>query len=170
MENANIDLEDLNLEKPGNWGGYKIQSHSITMMTMSMEQLAEGNQDVAFLHAYPGLVKTGNLNRGWRDRWILQALANIVLVPVFLLAAFSIQESGERMVYLMTSGKYGERGVRLGEGVVPGVTTRGEEKGGLFLVNWKGATILNEKTLPKLRCRAQETIWDKTMEVVGAYL
>lgn len=169
-EKANIDLDDLDVEKPGTWGWMKSQIHSITMMTMSMERLAEENKGVTFLHANPGLVKTGNLNRGWLDRWILQALANVVLAPVFLLFAFSIEESGKRMVYMITSGKYGGRGVGLAEGVVPGVTTRGEEKGGLFLVNWKGATLQNENALAKLRGEGQGRIWDKTMEVVGGYL
>jgi len=170
MESANIDLDDLNLEKPNNWGGFKIQLHTITMMTMGMERLAEENGDVTFIHASPGLVNTGNLNRGWRDRWILQALANIVLAPVFLLFAMSLEESSERMVYLITGARYGGRGVELGDGVVPGVTTRGEEKGGLFLVDWKEGAVLNEGVLAKLRGEAQERIWDKTMEVVGGYL
>jgi hypothetical protein len=135
-----------------------------------MEQLAEDNKDVTFIHAHPGLVNTGNLNRGWRGRWILQILANIVLAPFFLLVAFSIEESRQRTLYLLTSAKYGGHGVPLQEPVPPGLTVRGEQTGSLFLVNQRGATVANEKVLSELRKEAKGRIWAKTTELLQPYL
>lgn len=170
MEGTYIDVDDLNLEKPGNFGRYKCLNHTLTMLTLAMEQLAEDNKDVTFIHAHPGLVNTGNLNRGWRGRWILQALANIVLAPFFLLLAFSIEESAQRTLYVMTSAKYGGHGVPLQAPVPPGLTVRGEETGSLFLVAQRGATVANEKVLTALRKETKGRVWAKTTEVLQPYL
>ncbi|KAB5546888.1 hypothetical protein GE09DRAFT_194160 [Coniochaeta sp. 2T2.1] len=169
METANIDLDDLNLDKPGSFTGFGIQNHTVTMLTMTLEQLAEENRDVTFIHAYPGLVNTGNLQRGWRGRWILQILMNIVVAPFFLFWAFTIEESRQRMLYIATSAKYGGRGVPQDDGVLPGLTTRGEETGGLFMVGHMCATMADEKLLTTLRRDAKERIWAKTVEVLGPY-
>lgn len=166
FETTRIDLDDLNLEKPGSFGRYKCLAHTITMLTAAMEQLAEANADVSFIHAHPGLVNTGNLNRGWRGRWILQALANVVLAPAFLLVAMGIKESAQRTLYLITSAKYGGHGVPLGESVPPGLTTRGKETGGLFLVDQRGATVANEKVMGALRKEAKGRIWAKDRKSV----
>ncbi|KAK3312228.1 hypothetical protein B0H66DRAFT_395933 [Apodospora peruviana] len=177
-----FDVNDLNLEnldKPTNrWWflpfGARCQVHNVTMFTMAMEQIAddEANTGITFIHASPGLVNTGNLNRGWQGRWFLQILANIVLAPVFLLAGFSLQESRERMMYLMTSAKYGGRGVPLSTtpGVVPGVTTRSQETGGLFLVHQLCGSLTDDRVLVELRKHAKEKIWEKTEEVLRPYV
>ncbi len=170
MERTNIDVDDLNLEKPGNFGGFKSHIHTITMLSMAMEQLAEDNKDVTFIHANPGAVNTGNLNRGWRDRWLLQLFANIVLAPVFLLVGFSIEESRQRMLYLMTSAKYGGHGVPLQEPVPPGLTSRGEETGSIFLVNNRCTTVANEKVLIELRKETKGRIWAKTTELLQPFV
>jgi hypothetical protein len=170
METTRVDLDDLDLAKPGAFWPYKCQFHTGTMLTMALERLAESNTDVTFVHSYPGLVNTGNLNRGWRGRWFLQGLANVVLAPFFFIIAISIQESRERTLYLLTSAKYGGRGVALEEGVVPGVTVRGEETGSVFLVNHWCGTVENEKVLTELRKGAKERIWERTVEVLGPYM
>lgn len=176
-ESTAIDTSDIQLKKPGSWSGYGIQLHTITMQTVCLERLAEANREVTFIHASPGLVNTGNLNRGWQDHWILQAFANVVLAPAFALLAMGIQESRERMVWLMTTGRFGPKrggsgGVKI-EGVEKGFNTRGEEGncGGLYLVGWKGSSMLNEKTLKVLREGGKgEEICEETMEVIGGHL
>jgi hypothetical protein len=55
------------------------------------------------------------------------------------------------------------------EGVV-GKTTRGEEKGGLFLVHQTCDATMHEKGLKNLRVSAQEKVWRKVREVVGRYM
>ena len=169
-ERANIDLDDLNLEKPGNFTWYKCLFHTVAMLSVTMEQLAEDNGNVTFIHAAAGFVSTGNLQRGWRGRWVFQLVMNVVLAPLYLLWAFSIEESRERMLYVVTSAKYGGHGVPLGEGVPPGLTTRGEETGGLFLVTYKCGTTANEKVFAKLRKEAKGRILAKTAEVLQPYL
>lgn len=171
-ETANIDLDNLNFEKPGSFSWFKARFLTVTMHTMAMEQLAEANKDVTFIHSSPGLVNTGNLNRGWRGRWLFQLVMNIIISPLFLLLsrALSIDESRQRMLYLITSAKYGGHGVPLQDGVPPGLTTRGEETGGLFLTNHRCATWGDEKVLAELRKEAKGRIWATTMEVLRPYL
>ncbi|KAM7189091.1 NAD(P)-binding protein [Naviculisporaceae sp. PSN 640] len=174
-ESSSIDLTDLQLRKPSSWGGYKIQLHTITMQTVCLERLAETGPSVTFIHASPGLVNTGNLNRGWKDRWILQALANILLAPFFAFLSLSIAESAERMVWLATTGRFGpnenrDSTVQFG-GVEKGFTTNGSTEGGdLYMVGWKGACISNEKELEKLRGEKGDVIWRETMSVIGVHL
>lgn len=172
METTRIDVDNLNFERPGSFRLFKARLLTVTMHTMAMEQLAEANKDVTFVHAYPGLVNTGNLNRGWRGRWLFQIVMNVVLAPFFLLwpAALSIDESRERMLYLVTSAKYGGHGVPLQDGVPPGLTTRGEDAGGLFLAGHCCGTVENEKVLTELRKEAKGRIWAKTEEVLRSYL
>lgn len=173
-ESSSIDLTDLQLRKPSSWGGYRIQLHTITMQSVCLERLAEANPSVTFIHASPGLVNTGNLNRGWNGRWILQALANIILAPFFALC-MGIGESSERMVWLATTARFGppesrDLTVQL-EGVEKGFTTRGGTEGqGLYMVGWKGACISNVKELAKLRGEKGEVIWNETMEVIGGHV
>ena len=55
------------------------------------------------------------------------------------------------------------------EGIV-GRTTRGEEKGGLFLVNRTCDTVMNEIELAKLRGSAAEKVETKVREILGPYV
>jgi NAD(P)-dependent dehydrogenase (short-subunit alcohol dehydrogenase family) len=54
MEMASIDLDDLDLKKPGNFNGIKAQTQYTVMNTMTLEQLATDNPNVTFIHSYPG--------------------------------------------------------------------------------------------------------------------
>jgi hypothetical protein len=169
-ETTNMDLDNLNFEKPGSFSWIKCRFYTVNMLSMAMERLAEDNKDVTFIHAYPGLVNTGNLNRGWRGRWLFQLFMNIVLAPFFLLWSYTIEQSRERMLFLVTSAKYGGHGVPLQDGVPTGLTTLGEEAGSLFLVKHNCATTANEKTLTTLRKEAKGRIWATTTEVLQPYL
>ncbi|KAK4208616.1 NAD(P)-binding protein [Rhypophila decipiens] len=187
-EFASISTTDIQLRNPGAWSGYRIQGHTGTQHTICLERMAEANPSVSFIHAGPGLVNTGNLNRGWGNHWILQGLANVALAPFFAFLAMNLGEAGERMVFLMTSGRFapitstgasvqgedldgpsGMGGVEL-EGVKKGITTRRKEGGGLYLVGWKGRCWLNEHVLTQLRDEKGDAIWKETMEVLGPHL
>jgi hypothetical protein len=51
-----------------------------------------------------------------------------------------------------------------------GRTTKGEEKGGLFLVSRKCDAVMNEKEMEKLRIKAQDAVWEKVHEIIGPYV
>ena len=167
---AKLNTNDLNLEQPGAFGPIVTQMHMGIMGTLTLESLAETkeNQSVVFLHSYPGIVRTGNLFRGWKEGSLGPWMAAIFLDPILMLFAYSFKESAERYLYQATSGAFGGRGPTLPG--VQGRTTRGEHTGGLFLVNQRCDTVMNEKELAKLRVSAQEAVWAKAHEVIGPYI
>lgn len=165
-----LNVNDLNLEQPGAFGPIATQGHMAIMGTLTLERLAEieENKSIVFIHSYPGIVRTGNLFRGWNEGSWGPWLAAIFIDPILMLWAYSFKESAERYVYQVTSGTYGGKGPTI-PGIV-GQTTRGEHKGGLFLVNHNCDTVMNEKELAKLRITAQEAVWVKAHEILGKYI
>jgi len=170
METTNIDLEDINLDKPGNFGAIKSQRQMAVMHSVCMEQLAEENPAVVFIHAYPGAINTGNLLRGWGDRWIVRGIIAAVTTPLISAVGFSLKESGERTTYILTSARFGGKGVPLSSGIPPGHTSRGEETGGLFLVNQNCDTVVKSDIMDQLRRDARPKMWAKTKETLGSFM
>ncbi|KAH7361245.1 hypothetical protein BKA66DRAFT_573592 [Pyrenochaeta sp. MPI-SDFR-AT-0127] len=165
-----LDINDLNLENPGAFGAIVTQRHMLIMGTLTLERLAERkeNHSIVFIHSYPGIVRTGNLFRGWGEGSWGPWMAAIFMDPILMLFAFSFDESAERHLYQATSGAFGGRGPTI-PGIV-GQTTRGEHVGGLFLVNQRCDTVMNEKELAKLRQTAQEAVWTKAHQIVNPYI
>jgi hypothetical protein len=64
-----LGVEDLNLERPGAFGGLATQCHMGIMGTLTMEQIAEEkeNAGIVFIYSHSGIVRTGNLFRGWQE-------------------------------------------------------------------------------------------------------
>jgi hypothetical protein len=165
---SKLDISDLNLEKPGAFGALKTQMHMGVMNSLALEQLADepDNSNIVFIHAYPGIVRTGNLFRGWIEgSWGLWA-AGWLIDPVLRLFAFTYKEAGERYVFQATAAAFGGKGV---EGV-QGKNTRGGTTGGLYLVGRNCDITMNEKEMKKLRVKAKDAVWVKTKEIVGPYV
>jgi hypothetical protein len=163
MESSNIKLDDLNLEKPGNFSPIQSQRQMASMLSLCMERLAESHANVTFIHAYPGAINTGNLTRGWGDRTVMRTVTAAVSTPLIGLFGYSLKEAGERTLYLLTSAKYGGRGLPIGSTEKPGLTSRGGPAGGLFLVNHKCETTAN-KAVVYLRAEAMGVVWSATMK------
>ncbi|KAI1169207.1 hypothetical protein F5B18DRAFT_13601 [Nemania serpens] len=168
MERAAIDLDDLELKKPGNLYGVRAQMLYTAMNTMTMEKLAAGNPRVTFIHSSPGWVDTGNVRRGidMSSSWGL--FVSFFLGPLIGLVGFSGEESGQRYLFQCTSAAFGGRGVPW-EGK-PGVNSLENQGNGLFLVNSKCNCTLNAKAVSSLREKALLKIWDHTQETFGPYL
>jgi NAD(P)-dependent dehydrogenase (short-subunit alcohol dehydrogenase family) len=169
FERASLfNVDDLNLEKPGAFGAMATQGHMMIMNTLFLERLAEDaeNHAIVFMHSHPGIVRTGNLFRGWAEGGWGIWMASVFMDPMLRLLAFSGEESAERYLYQVTSAIYGGKGVEV-KGFAPGRTTKGKERGGLFLVSRYCDTVMNEKEMAKLRVTAQEKVWEKTHEIIG---
>ncbi|KAK3996215.1 hypothetical protein QBC44DRAFT_318423 [Cladorrhinum sp. PSN332] len=164
------DVDDLDLKNPGGSGvgvmGYKAQSQYLAMNTLGMEVLARENPGVTFLHSWPGIVSTGNVWRGVRDRnswmgWVIWLL----IEPLIRFWGTSEEECGQRFLFQCTSGYYGgnksERAVEWSG--KKGVST--EE--GLFLVDYNCECTPNEANVKALREKAQTKVWEHTMEVLA---
>ena len=165
-----VNLDDLDLKKPGNFSGVKAQSQYLVMNTIGLDRLATDNPGVTFIHSWPGWVDTGNARRGNVDPnsvmgWVLW----LVLEPLVRLFGLSDDVSGQRNLFQCTSAAYGGRGVPW-KGKA-GVNTQGKtEEDGLFLVNLWCECTPNAKVLPVLREKAQGKVWEHTLGVLGPYL
>ncbi|KAJ5914439.1 hypothetical protein N7504_003322 [Penicillium tannophilum] len=168
LERGNIDLEDIDLKRPGNFGPMKAQMQYIGMITMIMEKLASENPDVTFIHSWPGWVNTGNVRRGSDPNSMIGWVIWLFLEPLIGLFSFSDEESGQRHLFQCTSAAFGGRGVPW-KGKV-GVSTLGKEEDGLFLVNYKCACTPNVGAVSTLREKAQGKIWDHTQNVLRQYM
>jgi NAD(P)-dependent dehydrogenase (short-subunit alcohol dehydrogenase family) len=168
LEKATIDLDDLDLRKPGNFGGVKAQMQYTAMNTMTLEKLANENPTVTFIHSWPGWVNTGNIRRSADPNSITAWLFWLVLEPLIYILAFSDEESGQRHLFQSTSAAFGGRGVSW-KGK-PGENSLEKQADGLFLVNYKCDCTPNAKVMPILREKAQGKIWEHTQEVLQPYL
>jgi NAD(P)-dependent dehydrogenase (short-subunit alcohol dehydrogenase family) len=168
MESASISLDDLDLKKPGNFGGVKAQVQYAAMNTMTLEKLANENPNVTFIHSWPGWVNTGNIRRSADPNTITAWLFWLLLEPLIYLLSFSDEESGQRHLFQGTSAAFGGRGVPW-KGKL-GVNSLEKQADGLFLVNYKCDCTPNAKVMPILRKKAQAKIWDHTQDVFKPYL
>ncbi|OAX84233.1 hypothetical protein ACJ72_01395 [Emergomyces africanus] len=168
LERATVDLDDLDLKKPGNFGSFKAQMQYAAMNTMTLEKLANDNPNVTFIHSWPGWVDTGNSRRGLDPNSIMAWFFWLTLEPLIRLFSPSDEECGQRHLFQSTSAAFGGRGVPW-KGK-PGINSLQKSEGGLFLVSYKCNCTLNAKAVPLLREKAQGKIWDHTQEVLQPYL
>ena len=168
MESGSIDLDDIDLRKPGTFGGAKAQSHYIKLNSIVLDKLAAENENVTFIHAWPGWVNTGNVNRSFDSTTWFGWLAETLLGS--LIAVFSIRDdnAGQRYLFQCTSAAFGGRGVPwTGKA---GMTARETPAGGVFLVNYKCDFTPNAKNMAALRNNAQQGVWNHTMEVIAPFV
>ncbi|CAJ2506446.1 Uu.00g005760.m01.CDS01 [Anthostomella pinea] len=171
---SSVNVDDLDLKKPGNFTFIRAQTQYVAMHTLALERLAGENPDVTFVHSWPGSVNTGNVWRGLQGQdpnswmaWFVWLVLEPVIRLVGLLSS-SDEEAGPRHLFQSTSAAFGGRGVPW-EGK-PGVNSLGKPEDGLFLVNYKCDTTPNVKAMHVLREKALEKVWDHTQEVLRPYL
>jgi NAD(P)-dependent dehydrogenase (short-subunit alcohol dehydrogenase family) len=163
-----VDVDDIDLKRPGNFGLVKAQSQYGVLNTIAMDKLARENPDVTFIHSWPGWVNTGNVRRGLESNSIKGWLVWLFLEPLIGLFSFSDEDSGQRHLFQSTSAAFGGRGVPW-QGK-PGINSVETTANGLFLVNYKCECTPNAKVIPLLREEAQEQIWGHTQEILQPYL
>jgi hypothetical protein len=146
------------------------------MKTLSFEHLAKQYPTVAFCHVYPGFVNTGQLDRLMltaKGLWSLPAeVARWTLIPLVSLFATSVEEAGERGLFVATSAKYPasegkEAGMELPKGVEVAKSSDGKGNG-VYRLNATGESVHNEcdKILEDYRAKGVgEKVWQATLEV-----
>ncbi|RVX75615.1 hypothetical protein B0A52_00968 [Exophiala mesophila] len=168
LESLKVDLDDIDLKKPGNFGMVKAQTQWCMLTTIAMEKLADDNPGVTFIHSWPGWVNTGNVRRGLKPNSIKAWIVSFTLEPLIALFSFSDTESGQRHLYQCTSAAYGGHGTPW-KGK-PGLNSREKQNRGLFLVNLKCDCTPNAKVIPLLREKARSKVWDHAYEILQPYL
>ncbi|KAF9879554.1 short chain dehydrogenase reductase family protein [Colletotrichum karsti] len=79
-------VDDLNLERPGNFGGIQSQAHMNTMNTLFLDRLSTDpmNDNITFVHNWPGAVDTGNMDRYHKPSLLSPVPLTVLLKPVFI--------------------------------------------------------------------------------------
>ncbi|KAE8143470.1 hypothetical protein BDV38DRAFT_233784 [Aspergillus pseudotamarii] len=155
-----IDLGDLDLKHK-----YSLNScdvHATTMSSLIVEGLASRYPSTTFIHTYPGIVKSGI------SREAGPIVGRLVRAIMFLGRPWMVgeQESGERHLYVATSGRY-PCSMSRGQSRVDSV----ESRRGAYLVNWDGSEVGNRRLLDEYHTSgAGRKVWEHTEEMFQTVL
>ncbi|TKA63823.1 hypothetical protein B0A49_13632 [Cryomyces minteri] len=142
--------------------GWKVplmsqRGHASSIVTLSLEALAKKAPTVAFVHDFPGPVKSG-IARGTKGAlfFVIKAVFTVIGPMVNMPTV----ESGERHVYLATSARYpagangdAASGVPLADGIAVARGTSSKTGSGIYSVDAQGETAgpMVEEFLAKMR-------------------
>lgn len=165
-ESSSIYLDDLDLKKPENFSMFSTARSSTTYTTLTMSRLAQENPRVVIIHHYPGAVNTSVFKRAFGKRWfwwIFPLLLNV--------AGTSAEDAGGKAVFLLTSAKYGGKGVPLAASEQRELTmAKTEEPGSLFLIGDKLQGLQQDKIMAELKqMDAGNIVWQNAQEKIGQY-
>ncbi|KAJ6185288.1 hypothetical protein N7519_006589 [Penicillium mononematosum] len=151
-------LDDLSLKT--HFSMSNCARHAITMTSLSMQELAFSHPETSFVHAFPGIVKTGaTRDFGIVTRTVINAvsfLARPWMVP--------LNESGDRHLYAATSPRFIPRASKDIGDTAPGVD--GSIGSGAYLLHWDGSTAGDQKVLQDF-CQNEtgKSVWEHTMSI-----
>ncbi|TEY45016.1 hypothetical protein BOTCAL_0337g00140 [Botryotinia calthae] len=120
-QEKSIDLDDLEVKQ--DFTMLKAAGSGTTQTTLAFEELARSNSRITFIHKYPGFIDTGAVGRLMSSTTGVYSIPATffrwVMLPFFNLFATSVEEAGERGLFLATSARYPPTETR--EGANPGV-------------------------------------------------
>ncbi|KAF7875203.1 hypothetical protein EAF04_002375 [Stromatinia cepivora] len=126
----------------------KAAGNGTTQTTLAFEELAKSNPRISFIHKYPGFVNTGAVGRLMSSTTGIYAIPatffRLIILPVLNLFAMSVEEAGERGLFLATSARYPPAEPR--EGSVSGVELPAR-------VEIARNSVVNENGMPNGVCR-----------------
>jgi len=106
-----LNDDDIGLQQ--HWSSLSVINHTVTMTSLTLEYLAENDSRITFLHASPGFVRSDIFDRltapedsGIAWRMALAVICGFVKV-IMMLVGISVEESGERHAFHLTSDRYG---------------------------------------------------------------
>lgn len=151
--------DDLELKR--NFSFVNCRNHGCVMNDFACEELAKHHPGTAFLHVYPGLVRTGILDHGGL---LLKVLGRLMMTLLFAMEV-SAHESGERNLFHASAPLFAPRATAGPDAAMGSDGTRGS---GAYLLNWDGKPIGNAKVLDAMRQKQLgQRIWEHTLEVFG---
>jgi len=172
-----IDVTNLELKRDFNT--QTAMFNGTTQTTLALEELAKSNPDITFIHKYPGFVDTSVLHTlltTAKGIYVLPALfADWFIVPVVNLFAMSVDEAGERGLFLATSARYPPskpKGEFVGTPLPKGVEVAKSSvevdgvPNGVYRLGRKDDSAPEAEILPVYRKDGTETIvWEETLKV-----
>lgn len=155
---APLNLDDLSLKT--HYSLRNAAKHAITMTTLSMQELAASHPTTSFIHAYPGVVKTGIMRE-------FGAVTRAAMNAMFVLAKpwmVPLTESGDRHLYAATSPRFPPSASDGAGDAAPGAD--GVKGSGAYLLHWDGSNAGNQKVLEEFRKnRTGKLVWEHTVGV-----
>jgi len=172
-----IDLDDLEVKK--DFSTFKAAANGTTQTTLALEELAKSYPSITFIHKYPGLVNTGAVDRMMTTATgIYSVPANIArwtILPLINLFSTSVDEAGERGLFIATSARYPPAnpktevvGIPLPQGVKVARSSIVESDGGngVYRLGADDESAEESSVLPGYRSdNAGVTVWEKTQAV-----
>ncbi|KAF1956446.1 hypothetical protein CC80DRAFT_473412 [Byssothecium circinans] len=144
----------------------KIRGHLASMNTLALESLAEQAPAVTFIHDFPGAILTPLLNNVPGLMGVLMRMMGLVHWLFARWLCVPIEESGERHVYLATSGRYAPKeGNASGLELDHGAQGSEDAGGGVYTVDWdcEGPPKRVVHVLTALRKKGvKDLVWEHT--------
>jgi len=167
---GNLNLNDLDLKNT--FTAARCAAHTIVMNDFMAEELAIKEPATSFIHTSPGVVNTGIA----RELPLWARLPIKILYPIMKPFFVGAEETGDRHLFIATSGIYAPAepfaseasaaGVSVPSGLKVMAGSTGKEGSGAYLVNWNNEITGNNKLLKEYREKGVgETVWEHTMGV-----
>jgi len=162
-QEGEIFPSDLALKEPEHSSAMTAVGAAMAYTTLFLEQLARRHPNIAFIHSFPGIVKTNVFNHPEHLGPVIRFLANWVLFPLLgWLMAVPVEEAGARCLYMLTSPEFAP--AEGGDAAVAVVGSDGKKGSGAYAVNEKCEAVVNNKVLQRYREDGlDEKVWEYTM-------
>lgn len=170
---SEIDLQDLEIKN--DFKAQKAMKYSTTQTTLAFEELARSNPSVTFIHKYPGFVNTGAVGRFMGSQKGFAAIPATFfrwfILPFVNLLATSVEEAGERGLFLATSVRYPPSEPKMGvewTSVLPkGVETAKDIEGtGVYILGPADDSKDITPALAALRAQGgSKIVWESALSV-----
>lgn len=163
---GDVRMDDLDLKH--NFTLHACLAHCVVMTDFIMEELAKKHARIAFLHSYPGTIKTGIANQLTGPVRLAVKVLYSVMTPWIL----NVGESGERHLFQITSAVYpprvGCKGLARPEGMGVMTGSDGRVGSGAYLLDWDGKATGDGPVIKRLReQKAGPRIWEHTMAMLS---
>jgi hypothetical protein len=158
--------------------------HSAGMTTLFFEELArreregaerpllearDGTRGVAFLHVFPGLVKTEEFAKGDFPPVVKFFLVYVMLT---LITPFTVAvgKVGESIAAMAEDARLRGAGAAGQDAEGAAVGSDGTVGSGVYCLNWDGKRLIKDKTMAELREKgAVEIVWDHCLRVFDSH-
>ncbi|OOF90332.1 hypothetical protein ASPCADRAFT_179224 [Aspergillus carbonarius ITEM 5010] len=160
-------IEEDNFDLTKSWTFMKSNTYAATLNSLAMEHLATTNPTISFIHAFPGIVRSPLMKSTFGN------FAGSVLTVLSRPISMTLEESGERNLFLSTSAAYppaapkdpAHSGVPLAGGVQTAAASTGKVGGGSYILGYDGSNATREKLMADYRSKHfPNKVWNHTLE------
>jgi hypothetical protein len=170
-----IDINDL--EVKNDFDTFKAMANGTTQTTLAFEELAKSNPSITFIHKYPGFVNTGVIDKFLAtSKGLIAVLATIarwLVLPIVNFFSTTVDEAGERGLFLATSARYppaksstGFTGITLPKGVkvADSSVIKDGQGNGVYRLGPLDESAPDTEVLPGYRSEGVDSkVWEATL-------